>query len=73
MVRPRGGLGVVVAGEVAHPLGERLGGERRLVAVLPELLDGHVAGVKISTRGIIRVGRDLSHTQTSSILSWKNG
>ena len=29
--------------EVAHPLGERLGGERRLLAVAAELLDGHVA------------------------------
>ena len=29
--------------------------------------------VHTSTRGIIRVGRLLSHTQTSSIFSWKNG
>src|SRR5580704_10997829 len=34
-------LGVVVA-EIAHPLGERLGGERRLLTVGAELLDGHI-------------------------------
>ena len=29
--------------------------------------------VSISTRGMIRVGRFLSHTHTSSICRWKNG
>ena len=29
--------------------------------------------VKISVRGMIRVGRFLSHTQTSSSFRWKNG
>ena len=29
--------------------------------------------VKISVRGIMRVGRFLSHTQTSSSFRWKNG
>ena len=34
---------VVVAGSLAEPLGERLGGERRLLALAAELLDRHVA------------------------------
>ena len=29
--------------------------------------------VQVSTRGIMRVGRFLSQTQTSSIFNWKNG
>src|SRR2546421_10106633 len=35
---------VVGAQRLADALGERLGGQRRLVAVAAQLLDGHVAG-----------------------------
>src|SRR5581483_10070084 len=35
---------VVAAQRLADPLGERLGGERRLVALAAQLLDRHVAG-----------------------------
>ena len=67
-------LEVVVGGErLADLLGERLGGEPRLLALAAQLLDRDVAEVKTSARGMIRVGRFLSQTQTSSIRRWKNG
>ena len=63
----------VVRQWLADPLGERLGGELRLVAFARSSSTVMSPDIYTSARGIIRVGRFLSHTQTSSICRWKNG
>src|SRR6185312_12122493 len=45
----------------------------RPTRMIPRVEVNTSGDVLTSTRGIIRVGRLLSHTQTSSILIWKNG
>ena len=64
---------LVARAALADPLGERFGGEQGSSPSPRSSSIGDVArGVDLGL-GMIRVGRFLSHTHTSSIFRWKNG
>ena len=68
-------LGQVVVGaeRLADPLGERLGGQRGSSPSPRSSSTVTSPEVKIRVRGMIRLGRFLSQTQTSSISTSKSG